>query len=334
MTAHTLHNHHHLPLACEFPKDMDSITPTQMAQSSKPCPLQERLILFRLATWLPILRALESANAKSIKMQIPKLHKDAISLLETFPNTHQMFLPDTSWDSQCRFLPTHRRLVHIALHILILAIHRPHMLTNEWSMNEIFKSSNNILACQKKVLEYTDVPRYIMYTMAPSFFDAAIMLSTVLITKVYPHSPMLYWTISNIRMAADRLQKIGQEYKQARSNAAILQDLLIRVDAKQCYEYDARMTDKPASLPNSHTYAGGTVALDVSYFQDMDVYSDTDFNQNLLDNTKQAYFEAIFGVYPEILPPVLSDGSDVLTVQRASRSNDISDERLSDGNIY
>lgn len=163
-----------------------------------------------------------------------ELHQFGAHFQKTLPATHRFENPDTTWDAECPFLPAQRELLVCHTNAFILGLHRPYIL-----MPDTPDQSRAVAAClaildsQKRLFDAFDVQYYKLYSLSFFTFDAAVMLSVVLISRPRHHADTYPRALQALADAVSRLRIIAERISLAKTAGAVVQALLSRLKLVQ-----------------------------------------------------------------------------------------------------
>lgn len=241
------------PVDCVVPKVRTARLPT--AQYGVPSTLTARLLEYQLALRIPEILALHALGkypAGQDHNKLEELHQFATHFQKTLPATHRFENPDTSWDTDCSCLPAQRELLVCHTNAFILGLHRPYILMSEIDQERAVAAALAILDSQKRLFHQFDVQYYKLYSLSFFTFDAAVMLSVVLISRPRKYTDIYPRALQCLADALDRLQTIAERISLAKTGGAVVQALLSRVQTVRC---NANATMPP-------TIEGYTIVVD------------------------------------------------------------------------
>jgi hypothetical protein len=210
--------------------DRKSTAPRPIGLSDKPTPVTERIFQYEFAKRVYEIRQLEFDGPETQDPgKIEDLHKFAVEFQTLLPLTLRYHDPDMSWDEECPFLPVQREMLVNSQWTFLLALHRPYLFSSERSQQQVFRASLAILDCQKRLFELSSTHHRKLCFHNLCTFDAAALLSVVMISYPTYHASDFARIIQAISDGEERLSYIGMFVPLARSGAAALQNLLSRV---------------------------------------------------------------------------------------------------------
>ncbi|EHK17403.1 uncharacterized protein TRIVIDRAFT_1603, partial [Trichoderma virens Gv29-8] len=219
------------PVDCDIPIDRLTRIPVARSDFERPSPLTERILRLKITRRLCEIRDLEvqgpiPRDAEKVK----ELHNFAIEFRNTLPSFYRTPDPDTTWDVECPFVPTHREQLCFLVDAFLIALHRPYVFTRERSQRQVYDSALVILDSQERLFQAMNVseaPIYIGCTLPT--FEAAVLLAVVLISNPGRYYESFWRPYSSLKRAIHRLECIGPHLPLARFGAAILQTALSRI---------------------------------------------------------------------------------------------------------
>jgi hypothetical protein len=258
------------PLDCDVPTNRLTKIPIARAASDKPTPLTERLLRYELSLKFFDLKKLEAeGSVPKDPSKVQALHEFALDFQKRLPPAYQRDNPDTRWDEECPFLPTHRELLYNILNFFFLSLHRNYLFTREGSQMEVFERALIILGGQAKLFEkLKGVPtRHIVLTFPT--FDSGLILSVIMISNPKRYRDVFIKVFQALNAAIDRLTYLGTSMAMAKAGAEILSNLYQRVLAAQeqlgvDLDSIAKETAVVAGEISSSGLSSGTVAFEES----------------------------------------------------------------------
>lgn len=224
-----------VPMDCDIPKDRLKRVPIARSDSDKPTPMTERLLRSKMSQHFYEIRELELEGPIPREPdKVKELHNFAVNFRKSLPAFYQISNPDTRWDVECPFVPTHRELLSYMVDSFFMTLHRPYIFTREKSQRQVYESSLAILDSQDRlfgVLRGSQMQFYI--GLAFPTFDAAVLLAVVLVSNPERYQTSFSRPYQSLRNAFERLQFIGSSMALAKTGAEILQATICRVKEAQ-----------------------------------------------------------------------------------------------------
>lgn len=219
------------PIDCDIPRDRLKRVPVARSNTDKPTPMTERLLRYKLSRRFCEIRELENEGPlPSNGEKVRELHHFAINFRKSLPAIFSPTNTDTTWDTECPFVPTHRELLSYLVDFFLVALHRPYIFTREKSQLQVYKSSLAILDSQERLFEVVrsrDTQFFIGVTFPT--FDAAVLLAVVLVSNPERYHASFSRPYQSLKNAFERLTFIGSTMVLAKVGAEILQTTLSRV---------------------------------------------------------------------------------------------------------
>lgn len=243
------------PLDCIIPKAWKEKVPT--SQYGVPSALTARLLEYQVAIRIPevlALHALGKYPRDQDQSTLERLHQFGTHFQKTLPATHRFEKPDTSWDTECPFLPAQRELLVCHTNAFLLGLHRPYILLSEVDQHRAVSAALAILDSQDRLFHQFDVRYYKLYSLSFFTFDAAVILSVVLISQPHKYTDIYARALQCLTDAVDRLQIIAEKITMAKTGGAVIQALLSRIKIVRCAanNIESSATGDCAGAVNSH----------------------------------------------------------------------------------
>ena len=185
-----------LPIDCNIPKNPSTAVPMTLRSEDNQDITTVSAPLFRysLAEKIHKMRSHKADRPHPPDYSVVRnLHQEIILQLEELPPSIRPKGPDTSWDTQYPYLPQQREEVLIMMNLLLIALHRPHIVTNVESRKAAIQAALATLDSQQRSFEQIQQHYYQLFGLAFYTVDACLIL--FIIATLYPpgnHETKLY----------------------------------------------------------------------------------------------------------------------------------------------
>lgn len=153
---------------------------------------------------------------------VDNFHNQLTSMLDSVPTYLRPHNPDTSWDSEFRFLPLQREYVLTGVNATLMALHRSHVSTRLESRVAALEAATMALGSQKRMFEASDPSYYKTFTLSFCTVDAGVLLSALAVAYP-PEEPALTQQIDTVLGESVAMLAVLQRYSRiARSGLLVL----------------------------------------------------------------------------------------------------------------
>lgn len=174
-----------------------------------------------------------------------EIHQFGTHFQKTLPSTHRFDNPDRSWDAECPFLPAQRELLVCHTNAFLLGLHRPYILQTERDQDRALTACIAILDSQERLFHAFDVQYYKLYSLSFFTFDAAVMLSVILVSNPGYHIDVFPRALQSLADAVSRLRIIAERITLANTGCTVIQALVARLKLIQ----RRTLITRPTGLP-------------------------------------------------------------------------------------
>lgn len=240
-----------LPLECNIPHDpTTTLQGTREAQGERDSPntVSTNLFMYRISDLWNTVKALKADKPlPPDSAVVQRLDEQLRGILEAVPPTLRHQNPNTSWDARRPYLVQQREDVLTKAHLLLTALHRPHMASRPASRRAALQSAIITLDSQQRSFARTSPHHYKLFGLSFYTVDASLLLSVVA-TMDLPLRDDVQANVDRVLLQAiKRLSVIEPHNPIARSGLAILH---------KCYNEFRARCERASALPSFGSGSG------------------------------------------------------------------------------
>ena len=215
-----------LPMDCNIPRDPSTAIPMTVRPEDDHGPVTISAVLFRYALACKVhkMRATKADGPFQDDYSVVQtLHEEIKVLVNEVPVFLRLKNADTAWDRDHPYIPLLRQELQVMLNLLLMALHRPHIISNMESRRVALQAALQTLDCQKKLLAQADKNQHHLFGLAFYTVDASFLV--FIIAMLFPpssHSAKLQIDQS-LQQAMEGLSQIQSSNPIAKSGLNILQ---------------------------------------------------------------------------------------------------------------
>ncbi|OQV06855.1 Fungal specific transcription factor domain-containing protein [Cladophialophora immunda] len=215
------------PTECNIPQDPSTCAPgTQEAivGRDRPNTVSNNLFLYRLSSVWHTMKALKADRSYLQDYSIvEQLHDQVNRIMNRLPLTLRHEHPNLSWDNQYPYLRQQREDILTKANLMLIAIHRPHMMYRAEARRAALQAAIVILDSQHRSFMMARPHQYKLFGLSFYTIDASLLLS-VMAARYLPQkdSEVMVKIDYVLHQAINRLSAMHSYSPIARSGLTIL----------------------------------------------------------------------------------------------------------------
>lgn len=224
------------PTNCDAPIHMTRTLLQENSPSEIPSQYTSHIVKYEVA--LMIHKALNagllrpgSARHEEIKL----LRREVEELLEELPAPFRHPDSDTSWDILYPAIPKQRLQIRIILGAFLLALHRPHIVTDQSSLKVAVQAAKEVLDLSESLFETVSENQYKTFTLVFYVIEAGIFMAAALTRfelSEISHSDSHETFIERLERSVSRLEFLRKYHTVATAGKAIMTTCLDQLQSK------------------------------------------------------------------------------------------------------
>lgn len=240
------------PLYCNIPREPSTAIPMTVRPEDTHSPIIISGPLFRYSLAFKM-HKMRATKANSPRLNdytvVQTLHEEIMSLMHEVPPFLRLKNADTTWDLEYRYLPQLRQELQVMLNLVVMALHRPHVISSEESRKAALQAALQTLECQRCFFAQAEKDQYHLFGLAFYTVDASFLIT--IIAMLFPPSSHKSKQIidQSLQHAITDLSKMQSSNSIARSGLKIVQ---------HCYQKVKVTCESPNSTSEPTTAPHGT----------------------------------------------------------------------------
>lgn len=160
---------------------------------------------------------------------VQTLHGEILSLVNEMPAFLRLQNPDSSWDLEHPYLPPLRLELQVMLNLVLMALHRPYLVSHGESRRAALQAALQTLDCQHRFFAQDKKSQYHLFGLSFYTVDASFLIS--MIVMLFPPSSLKAKQKIDqaLQQAIEDLSHMQSSNSVARSGLDILQRSYQRV---------------------------------------------------------------------------------------------------------
>lgn len=177
------------PMDCNIPRDPSTAIPMTVRPEDGHAPVTISAPLFRYAL------ACKVHKMRATKADMPRLsnysvvqtlHEEIMSLANEVPAFLRLKNADTTWDLEHPYLPQLRLELQVMLNLVLMALHRPHVISQGESRRASLQAALQTIDCQHLSFAQAKKSQYHLFGLSFYTVDASFLVS--IIAMLFPPS--------------------------------------------------------------------------------------------------------------------------------------------------
>ncbi|KAJ6113512.1 hypothetical protein N7523_006829 [Penicillium sp. IBT 18751x] len=240
------------PMNCNIPRDPSTAIPMTVRpeDSNSPVTISAVLLKYELACKVHKMRATKADSPRLDDYNIvQKLHEEIMLLKNEVPAFLRLKNTDTTWDIEHPYLPQLRQEFQVMLNLIVMALHRSHVISNGESRKAALQAALQTLDCQQQFFAQAEKNQYHLFGLAFYTVDASFLVS-IIATLFPPSSPKAKHKIDqSLQQAMEDLSLMQSSNPIARSGLKIIQRCYQKIKSA-CESHNSTSEPRSASFSN------------------------------------------------------------------------------------
>ncbi|PLB53289.1 hypothetical protein P170DRAFT_404297 [Aspergillus steynii IBT 23096] len=240
------------PMNCNIPRDPSTAIPMTVRPEDSHSPVMISAPLFRYSLACKV-HKMKATRADSPRLTnytiVQTLHEEIMLLMDELPPFLRLKNADTTWDLEHQYLPQLRQELQVMLNLFVMALHRPHIISNEESRRAALQAALQTLDCQRCFFAQAEKDQYHLFGMAFYTVDASFLVSIIAILFPPSSHKAKQRVDQSLQHAIEDLSRMQSSNPIARSGLGIL---------RHCYQKVKITFEPPNSASESRTVSHGT----------------------------------------------------------------------------